>query len=189
MITADLQEKIMQTIIYPTVRGLAAAGIPYVGFLYAGLMIHHQEIKVLEYNCRLGDPETEVILMRLQSDLVTVCQQALAGKLSTMALAWDARPALDVVLALPGYPEKVVPGQSIDGLASIDPTQVKVFHAGTAKEGDKIIATGGRVLCVTAIGDSIAATQTAVYQAIMQLNHQAFHYRRDIGHRSHKNSC
>ncbi|HVV68025.1 MAG TPA: phosphoribosylamine--glycine ligase [Gammaproteobacteria bacterium] len=185
VITSSLHAKIMETVIYPTLRGLAAQGTPYTGFLYAGLMITPQNaIKVLEFNCRLGDPETQVILMRLQSDLVSVCLAALHGQLNTVKLLWDQRPALGVVLAAKGYPDRYAQGDVIQHLSEAVAADCKVFHAGTVLDNEQVKTAGGRVLCATALGDSIKDAQFKAYALAKQVSWENAYYRRDIGYRA-----
>lgn len=184
VITDALQQRIMDTIIYPTLQGLAAEGIPYCGFLYAGLMITaDQTVKVLEFNCRLGDPETQPILMRLQSDLPGACLAALTGQLPNITLTWDPRPALGVVLAAKGYPNTYPQGDIIHELPP-DTADTKVFHAGTTLAQDQIKTAGGRVLCATALGNSILEAQTRAYALAKNIVWDNMYYRTDIGHRA-----
>jgi phosphoribosylamine--glycine ligase len=166
------------------VRGLAAEGMHYSGFLYAGLMVGGDGVpRVLEYNCRLGDPETQPVLMRLQSDLVALCEAALEGGLAAIEASWDPRVALGVVMAAGGYPFAYRKGDVIEGLArSAEHTQV--FHAGTALEGARVRTAGGRVLCVCALGDGVVQAQTRAYARVAQIHWPDAYYRRDIGHRA-----
>ncbi len=186
VVTPELHERIMAEVMRPTVAGMAAAGLPYTGFLYAGLMIAADGTpKVLEYNCRFGDPETQPILMRLRSDLVELCLAALEGRLGEMRPDWDPRAALGVVMAAGGYPDAYEKGQLISGLedaARVEDT--KVFHAGTALVDGRTITSGGRVLCVTALGDTVAEAQARAYQALDRIHWQGGFCRRDIGHRA-----
>ena len=186
VVTPELHERIMAEVMRPTVAGMAAEGLPYSGFLYAGLMIAADGTpKVLEYNCRLGDPETQPILMRLRSDLVELCLAALAGRLGEMPVAWDPRPALGVVMAAGGYPDAYEKGQVISGLeAAAQVPDTKVFHAGTARLADQTVTQGGRVLCVTALGETVRAAQTRAYEAVDRIYWQNGFWRRDIGHRA-----
>ncbi len=181
-----VQEKIMQQVIMPTVRGMAAEGNRYTGFLYAGLMIGEDgSPKVIEYNCRFGDPETQPILMRLKSDLVALCSRALDGTLDQADVSWDPRCAMGVVLAAAGYPGSYDKGQLISGLDSPFPPEVKVFHAGTALDAQQRVCTnGGRVLCVTALADDIQQAQQACYAAADQISWPGMTLRRDIGWRA-----
>ncbi len=186
VVTPELHERIMAEVMRPTVAGMAAAGLPYTGFLYAGLMIAADGTpKVLEYNCRFGDPETQPILMRLRSDLVELCLAALEGRLGEMRPDWDPRAALGVVMAAGGYPDAYEKGRLISGLeeaARVEDT--KVFHAGTALVNGQTITSGGRVLCVTALGDTVAEAQARAYQALDRIHWQGGFCRRDIGHRA-----
>jgi phosphoribosylamine--glycine ligase len=187
VVDADTHTRIMEEVILPTVRGMAAEGNDYTGFLYAGLMISPTgEPSVIEYNCRFGDPETQPIMLRLQSDLVDLCDSALAGTLDQTSADWDERSALGVVLAAGGYPGSYTKGTAIQGLASAQPANVKVFHAGTARAGDQVVTSGGRVLCVTALGEDIAADQHACYQAVEKISWDGMTLRRDIGWRAIK---
>ena len=186
VVTPELHERIMAEVMRPTVAGMAAEGLPYSGFLYAGLMIAADGTpKVLEYNCRLGDPETQPILMRLRSDLVELCLAALAGRLGEMPVAWDPRPALGVVMAAGGYPDAYEKGLVISGLeAAAQVPDTKVFHAGTAWDAGRTVTQGGRVLCVTALGETVGAAQTRAYEAVDRIYWQNGFCRRDIGHRA-----
>ncbi|RLQ21155.1 phosphoribosylamine--glycine ligase [Seongchinamella sediminis] len=178
-------QRIMDEVIMPTVRGMAAEGNDYTGFLYAGLMISPAgEPKVIEYNCRFGDPETQPIMVRLQSDLVALCQAALDKTLDTASADWDARCAIGVVLAAGGYPGSYGKGAVIRGLDAQQDDNIKVFHAGTAQDGDNIVTSGGRVLCVTALGDTIAAAQQDCYRAADKICWDGLTLRRDIGWRA-----
>lgn len=178
-------QRIMDKVINPTVAGMAAEGNAYTGFLYAGLMISPGgEPKVIEYNCRFGDPETQPIIMRLQSDLVALCDAALDGQLATTTAEWDSRCAIGVVLAAGGYPGSYDKGASIEGLDAPQDEDIKVFHAGTAERDGKIVTSGGRVLCVTALGDDIASAQQACYQAADKISWDGVTLRRDIGWRA-----
>ena len=180
-----VHQRIMEQVILPTVRGMAAEGNVYTGFLYAGLMISPDgQPRVIEYNCRFGDPETQPIMMRLQSDLVALCQSALAGRLDQASTEWDARCAIGVVLAAGGYPGSYAKGAPIRGLGADQPDFVKVFHAGTALDGDKVVTSGGRVLCVTALGEDIAAARRACYEAVDKISWEGMTLRRDIGWRA-----
>lgn len=185
VVTPQLHERIMAQVIRPTVAGMAAEGLPYTGFLYAGLMIGEDGgVKVLEYNCRFGDPETQPIMLRLKSDLVALCLAALEGKLDRVQAEWDPRVSLGVVMAAGGYPDSYAKGSVISGLPDADSPETKVFHAGTKTEGAAIVTTGGRVLCVTALGDSVSAAQQGAYRVARQIHWQDAYYRRDIGHRA-----
>lgn len=180
-----IHQRIMDEVIMPTVRGMAAEGNDYTGFLYAGLMISPEgEPKVIEYNCRFGDPETQPIMVRLQSDLVALCESALDKKLDTISAHWDQRCAIGVVLAAGGYPASYGKGAVIQGLAASQADNIKVFHAGTEQDGDKIVTSGGRVLCVTALGDDIAAAQKDCYLGVDKISWEGVTLRRDIGWRA-----
>ena len=185
VVTAEIHDRIMQEVIYPTVRGMAAEGNPYTGFLYAGLMIDASGApKVIEFNCRFGDPETQPIMMRLQSDLASLCLAALDGRLDSVEAVWDPRPALGVVMAAGGYPDDYRKGDRIDGLDGTDADDLKVFHAGTRLENGRVLTHGGRVLCVTALGNSVAAAQARAYQGLAGIHWADCQYRRDIGYRA-----
>jgi phosphoribosylamine--glycine ligase len=180
-----VHRRIMTQVIEPTVRGMAAEGNDYTGFLYAGLMITPEgQPRVIEYNCRFGDPETQPIMMRLQSDLVALCDAALAGTLDATAAAWDSRCAIGVVLAAGGYPGSYARGTPIAGLDADQPDNIKVFHAGTADQDGQVVTSGGRVLCVTALGEDIAAAQAACYAAADKIRWEGMTLRRDIGWRA-----
>ena len=178
-----LFQRILDEVITPTVEGLAADGIHYRGFLYAGLMLDGGgNPRVLEYNCRLGDPETEPLLLRLESDLVALCRAGTEGGLPAAKLAWDPRPALGVVMAAEGYPGSYRKGDPIHGLTGLDGDDRKVFHAGTAnRPGDEVVTAGGRVLCVTARGDDLEAARTHAYAAVDSITFAGAFCRRDIG--------
>ncbi len=186
VVTPNVHAKAMQDIILPTVAGMARDGIPFTGFLYAGLMIDAQgRPKTLEFNTRMGDPETQPILMRLKSDLVDVLMHATDGTLDQVELQWDRRFALGVVLAAAGYPAAPRKGDTITGLP-VDTEDAVVFHAGTASDGSSLRVTGGRVLCVTALGDSAKLAQQRAYDALRGIHIDGVLYRRDIGHRAIK---
>ena len=188
VVTPALHARIMREVITPTVEGMAADGIPYTGFLYAGVMIDAAGTpRVLEFNCRLGDPETQPIVARLKSDLVDLAEHAARGTLDRTEAEWDRRAALGVVLAAAGYPESPRRGYPIRGLGRIDAARhpgVAVFHAGTALEGGQVVTSGGRVLCVTALGDSVKLAQRAAYAAIAEIRFEGMQFRTDIGHRA-----
>ena len=185
VVDAAVDQRIMEQVILPTVAGMAAEGNDYTGFLYAGLMIDEDgQPKVIEYNCRFGDPETQPIMVRLQSDLVGLCDSALDGSLDQADAQWDPRCAIGVVLAAGGYPGDYARGTPIHGLDSEQPDSIKVFHAGTARDGDQVVTSGGRVLCVTALGDNIAAAQRACYEAADKISWDGLTLRRDIGWRA-----
>ena len=186
VVTAEVHDLAMDKVILPTLRGMAAEGLPYTGFLYAGLMVAPDgAIKVLEFNCRFGDPETQPIMMRLQSDLPALCLLALKGRLDEAVIEWDVRPALGVVMAAGGYPFDYAKGDVISGLPEADSGEVKVFHAGTALRDDgAVITSGGRVLCVSALGMDIADAQRRAYEQLQGITWNGAFYRPDIGHRA-----
>jgi phosphoribosylamine--glycine ligase len=190
VINQELHQRAMQTVILPTVRGMAEQGMPFTGFLYAGLMISPDgETRVLEFNVRFGDPETQPIMMRLQSDLAALCLAAVNGELDQVDAQWDQRPALGVVMAADGYPGSYSKGQVISGLAEVDLVganqgDTKVFHAGTALQGDQVVATGGRVLCVCALADSVKEAAMAAYSGCDKIHWDGTFFRHDIGYRA-----
>ena len=185
VVTDAMHRRIMREVIDPTLQGMIADGIPYTGFLYAGLMIAADGTPyVLEYNCRFGDPETQPILMRLKSDLIDLVDAALDGRLDRTKAEWDPRPALGVVMAADGYPGSYKKGDAIAGLDAVRGDDVKVFHAGTALRGGSVVTSGGRVLCVTALGATVAAAQARAYDAVQEIRWPGAHYRNDIGHRA-----
>ena len=185
VVTDSMHNKIMEQVIQPTVQGMIADGHPYVGFLYAGLMITPQgQPKVVEFNCRFGDPETQPVMMRLKSDLAELCLKSLAGELNQTAAEWDSRAALGVVMAAGGYPESYAKGDLISGLETSDTNEVKTFHAGTSLSGDGVITSGGRVLCVTALGQNVSEAQRLAYDAVNNIHWNNAYYRSDIGHRA-----
>lgn len=185
VVTQDVHDRVMREVIYPTVRGMAAEGNTYTGFLYAGLMIDSTGApKVIEYNCRFGDPETQPIMMRLQSDLVELCQAAIAGKLDQVESKWDPRASIGVVLAAGGYPGDYTKGEVISGLPTQESAGQKVFHAGTETQGDQVVTNGGRVLCATALGNTVLEAQQRAYQLADQIHWNGMFCRRDIGYRA-----
>ncbi|PKQ53366.1 phosphoribosylamine--glycine ligase [Vibrio cholerae] len=185
VVTQDVHDRVMREVIYPTVRGMAAEGNTYTGFLYAGLMIDSTGApKVIEYNCRFGDPETQPIMMRLQSDLVELCQAAIAGKLDQVESKWDPRASIGVVLAAGGYPGDYAKGEVISGLPTQESAGQKVFHAGTETQGDQVVTNGGRVLCATALGNTVSEAQQRAYQLADQIHWNGMFCRRDIGYRA-----
>jgi phosphoribosylamine---glycine ligase len=186
IVTPELHARIMREIVLPAIAGMAKDGAPYVGFLYAGLMIARSGApKTLEFNCRLGDPETQPIIMRLKSDLLELIEHALDGTLERAEAQWDRRSALGVVLAAEGYPDQPRKGDAIEGLPK--PTEdCRVFHAGTRLEGKTLVTSGGRVLCVTALGDSVRMARGRAYQALEPIRFPGMQYRRDIGYRALK---
>ncbi|EKF9450570.1 phosphoribosylamine--glycine ligase [Vibrio cholerae] len=185
VVTQEIHDRVMREVIYPTVRGMAAEGNTYTGFLYAGLMIDSTGApKVIEYNCRFGDPETQPIMMRLQSDLVELCQAAIAGKLDQVESKWDPRASIGVVLAAGGYPGDYTKGEVISGLPTQESAGQKVFHAGTETQGDQVVTNGGRVLCATALGNTVLEAQQRAYQLADQIHWNGMFCRRDIGYRA-----
>ncbi len=184
VVTPEVHDRIMQQIIEPTVAGMADEGYPYTGFLYAGVMIDADGVpKVLEYNCRFGDPETQPILMRLSSDLVELCLAAIDGRLDQVQAEWDPRVALGVVMAAGGYPAKYGKGDIISGLSDTE-EGVKAFHAGTRIQDGHIVTSGGRVLCVTALGASVSEAQARAYGRVKKITWDNAYYRTDIGYRA-----
>ena len=185
VITGSVHHTIMERIIGPTVRGLAQEGMPFTGILYAGLMISDDgTVKVLEYNCRFGDPETQPVLMRLKSDLAALCMLAVKGRLDRASVKWDPRAALGVVMAAGGYPEAYEKGNEISGLDSADSDWVKTFHAGTRIHNGKVVTSGGRVLCVTALGDTVSVARQTAYETVSGIHWLEAYYRTDIGYRA-----
>jgi phosphoribosylamine--glycine ligase len=188
VVTPALHARIMREIILPAVNGMAADGIPYTGFLYAGVMIDGAgNPRTLEFNCRLGDPETQPIMARLKSDLVDLLEHAVNGTLDTADAEWDRRTALGVVLAAGGYPDNPRKGDIIEGLQRVTPDarpDVVVFHAGTALADGATVVSGGRVLCVTALADSVRQAQRAAYAAIADIGFAGMQFRTDIGYRA-----
>lgn len=184
VVTEELHAKIMQKVIEPTLAGMARDGAPYTGFLYAGLMITPDgEPKVIEFNCRFGDPEAQPVMMRLQSDLLDVCESALAGKLAGYELAFDERVALGVVMAAEGYPLEYRKGDVITGLEK-DLLDTRVFHAGTRLQDDQVVTAGGRVLCVVGMGSSVSNAQARAYERVDLIGWRGRYYRKDIGYRA-----
>lgn len=188
VVTPEIHDRAMKEVIMPTIEGMAKDGLPYTGFLYAGLMIDANGApKVLEFNCRFGDPETQPIMMRLQSDLVQHCLDALDGKLDQASTRWDDRAALGVVMAAGGYPESYPKGDVITGIDDANSDDTKVFHAGTSSNDNGDVTTsGGRVLCVTALGENVTAAQKRAYEGVAKVNWDKVYYRTDIGHRAVK---
>jgi len=185
VVTAAQHERIMREIMLPTVRGLARDGIRYRGFLYAGVMINAAgEPKVLEFNCRFGDPETQPIMMRLKSDIVALCLAACEGRLAQQTIDWDPRAAVGVVMASGGYPGDYEKGRAITGLDGQDASDLKVFHAGTRLDGDQVLTDGGRVLCVTAVGNNVHAARERAYAAVDRIRWPGAFCRRDIAYRA-----
>jgi phosphoribosylamine--glycine ligase len=184
VVTPDIHAKAMREIIMPTVRGMAADGIPYTGFLYAGLMICKDgSVKTVEFNCRMGDPETQPIMMRLKSNFLTLLEHAVAGKLDQIDAEWDRRVALGVVLAAANYPDTPRKDDVISGLPE-ETEDAHVFHAGTANKDGQIVTAGGRVLCVTALGDNVKQAQKRAYEVLCGIHFDGMQYRSDIGHRA-----
>ncbi len=185
VVTPEIHDRIMNEVIWPTVKGMAAEGNTYTGFLYAGVMVAEDGTpNMLEYNVRFGDPETQPIMMRLQSDIVELCNAAIDKKLNTVTAQWDQRNALGVVLAAGGYPASYNSGDVINGLDTNTQTDRKTFHAGTAEKDGKIVTAGGRVLCAVALGDSVGEAQTKAYELVDEINWDKVYYRTDIGYRA-----
>ena len=185
VVTSEIYDRIMKEVIEPTVTGMAEEGHPYTGFLYAGLMITADDTpKVLEYNCRFGDPETQPYLLRLKSDLIELCEAALDGRLDQIHAEWDERIALGVVMAAGGYPEAYRKGDVISGLPAQEHEGIKVFHAGTSIQDGRVVTDGGRVLCATALGTSVSEAQTRAYDLVKRITWDNIYYRTDIGHRA-----
>lgn len=184
LVTPALEEAIMAQVMRPTVEGMKAEGAPFTGFLYAGLMIGaDSSIQVLEFNCRFGDPETQPILMRMQSDLVPLCLKTLKGQLSDAHIEWDPRFAVGVVLASGGYPGAYQKNKKISGLNNSVPSDCQIFHSGTKLEGQEVVTDGGRVFCVTALGETLLEAQRKAYQAVKAIQFEGVFYRHDIGHK------
>jgi len=183
VVTPSMHAKVMREVIQPVIAGMEKDGTPYSGFLYAGLMIAKDgRLRVLEFNCRMGDPETQPIILRLKSDLVTLLEHALSGTLDKAEADWDRRVALSVVLAAHGYPDTPRQGDAIHGLPPADEDS-HVFHAGTALRGDEVVTSGGRVLAVTALGGNVSAAQRRAYELAEKIRFEGMQFRRDIGHR------
>jgi phosphoribosylamine--glycine ligase len=185
VVTAEVHQRVMEQVIWPTVRGMAEEGNVYTGFLYAGLMIDRAgNPKVIEFNCRFGDPETQPVMLRLQSSLVLLVEAALAQALDKVEAQWDPRPSLGVVLAAGGYPGDYARHAPIHGLDAAAQLPGKVFHAGTALEQGQVVTSGGRVLCATALGDSVGAAQRQAYALAAAIDWDGCFYRSDIGYRA-----
>ncbi len=185
VVTADVHQRIMDEVIYPTVRGMAAEGHPYKGFLYAGLMIDGNGApKVIEFNCRFGDPETQPIMLRMKSDLVELCGAAIDGKLDQCTSDWDERASVGIVLAAGGYPGSYNKGDVIAGLPASETEGEKVFHAGTRLDGDQVVTNGGRVLCATALGHTVTEAQQRAYDVAARICWDGVFYRMDIAYRA-----
>jgi len=190
VVTSDVNDRIMAEVIEPTVKGMAADGIPYTGFLYAGLMIDEQGApKVIEYNCRFGDPETQPIMMRLDSDLSELCLAAIDGKLDVITAKWHDKPTVGVVMAAGGYPASYAKGDAISGIDQANSDVVKVFHAGTAEKDGDVVTSGGRVLCVTALGDNVTEAQATAYAAVEKISWKGAYFRTDIAYRAIAREC
>jgi len=188
IVTPKVHARVMREVILPTIQGMAQEGAPCVGFLYAGLMIDKSgSPKTLEFNCRLGDPETQPIILRLKSDLLELIEHALEGTLDEVEAQWDRRAAVGVVVAAAGYPEEPRKGDAISGLPKPD-ADCRVFHAGTRLDGKSVVTNGGRVLCVTALGDSVKQARARAYEALDGIRFEGMHYRKDIAHRALKKS-
>ena len=184
VVTPEVHARTMRDIIMPTLRGMAAEGAPFSGFLYAGLMIDlHGNPRVVEFNARMGDPETQPIMMRLKSDFLTLIEHAIAGTVDKGEAEWDHRAALGVVMAAGGYPDAPVKGDEVSGLPA-NTADAHVFHAGTIEQNNKVITNGGRVLCITALGDTVRIAQQRAYQMLEPIRFHGMQFRRDIGHRA-----
>ncbi len=183
VVTPELHARVVREIIQPALNGMAEEGHPYSGFLYAGLMINAGNPRVLEFNCRLGDPETQPILLRLKSDLFDLIEGAVEGKLDRLRADWDRRPALGVVIAAAGYPDSPKKGDTVTGIPAPD-EDLRVFHSGTTLKDGISVTSGGRVLCVTALGDTIKVAQRRAYEAVERIRFDGMQYRRDIGFRA-----
>jgi phosphoribosylamine---glycine ligase len=185
VVTDAMHARIMREVMEPAIRGLAADGMPYTGFLYAGIMIAPDGTpNVLEFNCRFGDPETQPIMMRLQSDLTLLCEAALEGRLDTVTAEWDSRAALGVVMAAAGYPDTVRRGDAIDGLDHAATLPGKVFHAGTRLQNGSVLTNGGRVLCAVGLGKTVSDAQTQAYDLVGKITWPGVQFRRDVGYRA-----
>ncbi len=185
VVTPEIEQRILDEVIEPTLAGMREDGTPYTGFLYAGLMIMPDGTpKVIEFNCRMGDPETQPVMARLNADLAKLCKAALDGRLDAVEAKWDARAALGVVLAAGGYPGDYAKGKTIHGLDAADTGTARVFHAGTAVDAGAIVTNGGRVLCVVGLGDTVAEAAHEAYDAVAKICWDDLYFRRDIGHRA-----
>ena len=185
VITPELSDRVMREVIIPTVEGMSSEGNPYTGFLYAGIMITSDGTPmVLEYNCRFGDPETQPIILRLKSDLVRICDAALDKKLDQVEIEWDKRAALGVVMAAGGYPVQYKKGDVISGLPDAETGEMKVFHAGTTMKDGHVVTNGGRVLCVTALGNTVREAKKIAYGIVENIQWENAYYRTDIGYRA-----
>jgi phosphoribosylamine--glycine ligase len=184
VVTPEVHARAMREIILPTVKGMEADGIPYTGFLYAGLMIDADGApRVVEFNCRMGDPETQPIFMRLKTDFLVLVDHAIDGTLDQVEAEWDRRAALGVVLAASGYPDTPRKGDAIRGLPK-NGDDFHVFHAGTAERDGNVVTNGGRVLCVTALGDKVKIAAERAYEVVQQIRFDGMQFRKDIGHRA-----
>ena len=180
-----IQQRILEEVILPTIKGMESEGRTYTGFLYAGLMVTNDgNLKVLAFNCRFGDPETQPIMMRLKSDLVSMCLASFDNTLTKCNIDWDSRSAVGVVSASDGYPASASKGDIIEGLNSIFPEYIKIFHAGTSMTDGNIVTAGGRVLCATALGDTVSQAKQKAYDAINEINYDGMFFRNDIGYRA-----
>jgi phosphoribosylamine--glycine ligase len=185
VVTPEVYDRIMAEVVTPTIEGMAADGAPYTGFLYAGLMIMPDGTpKVIEFNCRFGDPEAQPVLMRLKSDLARLCNQAIDGELAGVTLDWDERASLGVVMAAGGYPEGYGKGDPISGLDQTEDEALKVFHAGTRMLDGQVVTNGGRVLCVVGLGSDVAAAQAKAYEGVAGIDWKDRYFRTDIGYRA-----
>lgn len=185
VVTPDIHQKIMDQVISPTVKGMAADGNEYKGFLYAGLMISPEgEIAVVEFNCRFGDPEAQPVMMRLQSDLVELCLAAVNGDLGSLQVKWDSRCAVGVVMAAGGYPNSYAKGEVISGADKPATDSAKIFHAGTTDVNGDVVTSGGRVLCAVALGDSVSAAQSRAYELVNTVSWKDVYFRKDIAYRA-----
>jgi len=185
VVTPEVHQRIMDQVIVPTVRGMAAEGHPYKGFLYAGLMIDASGApKVIEFNCRFGDPETQPIMLRMKSDLVELCDAAIDGRLDQCSSDWDPRASVGIVLAAGGYPGSYGKGDVISGLPDAETEGEKVFHAGTRLDNDQVVTNGGRVLCATALGNTVTEAQQRAYELAARINWDGVFYRKDIAYRA-----
>jgi phosphoribosylamine--glycine ligase len=185
VVTPEIHQIIMDEVIFPTVQGMIEDGTPYKGFLYAGLMINDLgEPKVIEFNCRFGDPETQPIMMRLQSDIVKLCLSACTGQLDKAEIRFDSRASVGIVMAAGGYPGTYAKGKTISGLSDADTQTTKVFHAGTKISGNETLTNGGRVLCVTSLGKNVTEAQKSAYQTVNKIHWEECFYRDDIGYRA-----
>ena len=185
VVTPEVHARVMREVVEPTVRGMELDGLPFTGFLYAGLMIDASGApKVIEFNVRFGDPETQPVMLRLRSDLLGLLEAAVDGRLQGLSADWDARPSLGVVMAAANYPETPRTGDAISGLDKPAPIDAKVFHAGTRREGDQVVTTGGRVLCACALGDTVAEAQREAYALVSQIHWDGEFHRTDIGWRA-----